>query len=1134
MTDPRRNRIILGLVGALLAVALLVIVPGSPLSKPTRLGLDLKGGVELVYQGRPTPKVPKVTPQAIDDAINTIRKRTDALGVSEPEIQRAGANEISIGLPAVKNAARAEQQVGTTAQLQFYDWEPNLYLDLNGKVTTLGNLELSNPQQGLQLGATGQGALPLYQAVQLASKLKPTPEVDDIPPGGPSKAVVQRFHGNQELIRRYYDQRNDTAGDKYYLFGPATKGAQRQLIRPGEVKAGEGGASQANDASAYYGGCAEIATDFTQTAAAKRQHGGAAKPAKGTACPSTLKQLDGHGPPAGSIVVKVPRGIVVIKQQKDRSAPKNRAEAYYVLEDDSELSGSDIRDPKQASDPQTSEPIVTFSFTDAGRKAFARATKREAHRGQDLLAPGASNEQKEQRFAISLDNQIVSLATISFVQNPEGIPGDTGAQINGIGSLTQTQDLAENLRIGALPISLKLISKTQVSATLGKQALNQGLIAGAAGLILTLLFLLALYRVLGVIAGVALLAYAVLLFMLVKVIPITMTLPGIAGLILTLGVAADANIVIFERIKEEARQGRSIPAAIASGYAKGIRTIIDANVVTIGVAFILFTLATAGVKGFAFTLGIGTLVSLFTAVLATSAILGTMSRSRLLHSRSAIGIGGRERHWRIDFSGLSNWFFSLSGLILVSGALGIAALGINFGIDFESGTRIKTPLDRPASVTQVRDVLRPLGYADAKIQSLKEPDLGPNVVQIRVHKLEPAQVTRVQNALSQKFGVHDFSSESIGPTFGQQIAKTAVLAVIASLFLISIYIGLRFEFKFAVPVLIALAHDLLITAGVYALTKREVNTPTVAALLTILGFSLYDTIIVFDRIRENVPRMPRATFSQIVNRSMSEVLTRSLATSASTLMPIGALMLFGGETLKDFGFALLVGVASGTYSSIFIAAPVLTHWKEREPGYKRRRQLVMDDHGGVIPPYSETRLGADEDVEPERGPSARERLSRRGRRDRGRDAAPAAEAPSRPPEPAVEEPAAPVTSAVPGGGPAAGPGGPAAPEPARPEPATSAPEPAAPEPAAPQTPQEVSDVRARAAARAAARRAARTRSQGGGSTSTAGGSPRAGDGAGDGSPRGDDRPGDSPSEEPAAGSRKQRGGKRQRKKHGRR
>ncbi|MBV9214348.1 MAG: protein translocase subunit SecD [Actinobacteria bacterium] len=1121
MTDRRRNRAILALVGALLLLAALVVIPGGPLSKVTKLGLDLRGGTELVYQARPTPKVPKVTPQALDDAINTIQKRTNTLGVSEPEIQRAGANEIDIGLPGVEST-RAEQEVGTTAQLQFYDWEPNVYVETGGKVQTLFQLEQSNPQILQSANAIALPRLPLLQAIQLASKLKPQATPSDIPPGGPSKAVSAAFHGNQRLIEQYYDRQNDTAGTKYYLFGPASKGGQRQLISPGEAALGAKSFSQANAASSYYGSCREIAQDYQQTPASKRQRvgtGTVAHPAKGTACPSTLRALDGHGPPPGSIVIEVPRGIVIIKEQAPPKITKGYVAQYYVLEDDSELSGSDIKDPKQEFDPRTSEPIVTFNFTDRGRAAFARATKREASRGQNLIAPGVPDQNKFQNFGISLDNQIVSLANVSYRENPDGISGDTGAEINGIGSIQQTQDLANNLRIGALPVSLKLISKTQVSATLGKQALRQGLIAGAAGLILTLTFLFFFYRFLGLVAGLALLAYAVLLFALVKLIPITLTLPGIAGLILTLGVAADANIVIFERIKEEARSGRSIPAAIAGGYAKGIRTIVDANVVTIGVAFILFMLATAGVKGFAFTLGVGTLVSLFTAVLATSAILGSMARSRLLRSRRAVGIHARERlRWHFDFTGLSRWFFSMSGTIIAAGAIAIAVLGVNLGIDFESGTSIKTPLNRPASVAQVRDSIAPLGYADAKIQSVSDPELGPHVIQIRVHKLDPSQVTNVQRALDRRFGVHDFSSQSIGPTFGQQIARTALIAIVASLILISIYIGLRFEFKFAVPVLIALAHDLLITAGVYALTKREVTTSTVAALLTILGYSLYDTIIVFDRIRENVPRMPRATFSQIVNRSMSEVLTRSLVTSFSTLMPIAALMLFGGATLKDFGFALLVGVASGTYSSIFIASPVLTHWKEREPGYRRRRQLVMADHGGVVPPFSETRLG-DDDTEPERGPSRQERIgaraatSRRARRRRAAgDGAPATGAVAAPPEqpappaappsepapPAVPpEPSEAVPTGVPGGMPAAPPGG-----------------------AAPEGAGDAGSARERAAARAAARRRS---SPAPGPTSPTAGDGAARQGTGDG--------GDGAGEAAPDSKRRNR---RQRKRHGRR
>ncbi len=210
-----------------------------------------------------------------------------------------------------------------------------------------------------------------------------------------------------------------------------------------------------------------------------------------------------------------------------------------------------------------------------------------------------------------------------------------------------------------------------------------------------------------------------------------------------------------------------------------------------------------------------------------------------------------------------------------------------------------------------------------------------------------------------------YSFETIGPTFGNTVAKGAIIAIIASLIVISSYIALRFEWKYAVPVLIALMHDLLITAGVYALTGFEVTTATVAALLTILGYSLYDTIIVFDRIRENVPRMPRAAYAQIMNRSMSEVLMRSLATSFSTLMPILALLFFGGETLKDFAFALAIGVLSGTYSSIFIASPVLMHWKEGEPVWRRRRARVASANGGLVPAFATAAGGAATEVEPE-------------------------------------------------------------------------------------------------------------------------------------------------------------------------
>src|SRR5918992_430166 len=722
MTSRGRNLSILGVVAVLLVLALLVIVPGTPLSKDTKLGLDLEGGIELVYEGRPTPQVPTVTPQAVDDAIDTMRKRVDALGVSEPEIQRAGAKQISVGLPDVQNAERAKEQVGTTAQLQFYDWEPNVLTDR----------EIYG------------GGHALYDAVEAASKEKGKAERVDVVPGSGDTP--------QEA-----DRRNNTATDRYYLFGP-----DRFPIGPNEEPVRTGTYEPSSS-------CDELLAEFLGKPGEPKEY------AKGTGCRSQLEALGPGGPPAGSRVIKVPEGVVVVQQERPENAPP-QLKQFTVLEDDSELNGTDIKNPEANTDPNTNEPLVTMEFTDQGREAFARVTKQIAERGSKIiLPPGATQAEREQtfqRFAITLDDQIVSLATINYLENPEGIDGRTGAQIEGVGDFNAANDLAESLRIGALPIELKLISETQVSATLGQQALEQGLVAGAVGLALTVLFLLVFYRVLGLVATAALLVYAVFLFALVKLIPITLTLPGIAGLVLTLAVAADANIVMYERIKEEVRAGRSIPAAISAGYSKALRTIIDANVVTIGVAFILFTLATAGVKGFAFTLGIGTLVSLFTAVLATSAILGSMARSRLLRSPSALGAGRQRGGWSFDFMGKSRWFFSASGAILVIGALAIAGKGLTFGIDFESGTRMTAPLQRDASVDDVRGVLEPLGYGEAEVQAVDDPELGDNVVQISLAELDPNEVDEVEAALDDRFGVavDDFSSQSIGPTFGEQIA----------------------------------------------------------------------------------------------------------------------------------------------------------------------------------------------------------------------------------------------------------------------------------------------------------------------------------------------------------------------------
>ena len=877
MTRRRRSFFVLLLVSVLIGASLAVLD-----RRETTLGLDLQGGVQLVYEAEPTAQQPTVTPEALQRAMDIMRERVDALGVSEPELLQSGGNQIEVDLPGVGNAERAAQQVGTTAQLSFYDWEANL-LGQDCRADADENADQKRPITGF------------FQAVRQASHCEP-----------------QRDGDNSAADR-----------PRFYAFDRDSKRALNKG-QPSDTR--------------------EAALEDLDVA--EREH---------------------------AEVVEVPEGILVVRDQKPRADAPD-PDRFWVLQDDPALSGTDIRNPEQHFDEQAgNEPIVRFEFTDRGREAFQEITRAIAQRGRDNAFKGAP---VPQHFAIVLDDELVSAPSIDYVEYPDGIDGGTGAAISGSFTIDSAQDLAEILKIGALPVRLELVSRSQVSATLGRQALDQGLIAGVAGFALVAIFLLVFYRVLGAVAVLALGIYALYLFALIKLIPVTLTLPGIAGLILTIGVAADANIVVFERVKEELRHGRSISAGIAAGYKKGFATIVDANVVTLLVAFILFILATAGVKGFAFVLGVGTMVSLFTAVLATQAILLTTRGSRLLQRPSALGVGKQHKPITFDFVGSSKWFFSMSGVILLVCALALGSKGLEFGIDLESGTRVTAALEKPATVEQVRDVVAPAGFGDAKIQTISNQELGPNVVQIAAE--ESGRTNEVTQALGDSFGIRgEPEVTEIGPTFGKTVAKSALVAVIASLSVIAIYIALRFEWKFAVPVLIALMHDVLITAGVYALVGREVTTSTVAALLTILGFSLYDTIIVFDRIRENVPRMPSMAFSQIVNRSMSEVIVRSLATSFCTVLPVVMLFLFGGDTLKDFAFALIIGTLSGAYSSVFIASPVLVQWKEREPVYRTRRARIREQLGHV-PAYAVATAGVS--IQPQ-DPAVRRPAG--GRRARG-------------------------------------------------------------------------------------------------------------------------------------------------------
>src|SRR5919202_4897000 len=435
MTDRRRNIFVLLLVAGLLAGSIAVIA-----TKPTRLGLDLKGGVSLIYQAKPT-KQTQVTGEAIDRTLDIMRKRVDQLGVAEPEIQRSGADQIDVSLPDVKNADEAAQQVGTTAQMYFYDWEPNV----------IGPDLKPAPQDpnvtGGSAAGSGVGALTYFDAVTRASK------------------VPRKPYG--------------TTNGLFYLVD--TK-AKKVLAGPGETR-----------------------SDLQQEVQNKNVR---------------------RGP--NQKVLEVKQGTVVVRAESPNGTQQSNQ--FYVLNDRPALSGNDIKNPEQNFNNGpggTGQPIVTFDFTSKGRTQWQKTTRQIAQRGQEQFIPGQSPQNAFQHFAIVLDNELISVPFIDFQQNPDGIDGANGSQIEGGFTIQSAQRLANLLKTGALPIKLDLISSSQVSATLGKQALNQGLLA------------------------------------------------GIVGLILTIGVAADANIVIFERVKEEIRAGRSVAAGIAAGYKKGLSAIID-------------------------------------------------------------------------------------------------------------------------------------------------------------------------------------------------------------------------------------------------------------------------------------------------------------------------------------------------------------------------------------------------------------------------------------------------------------------------------------------------------------------------------------------------------------------------------
>jgi SecD/SecF fusion protein len=838
VSESRRNLSIMGLVVALaIAAGVAVAVKGFT------LGLDLRGGLEVVLKARPTSGQ-TISADTLNSAADVMRRRIDPQGILQPEIRTSQSDStIDISIPGVKNP-NAVANLLVAGQLQSFDF----YAALTPVSERSTDVAFPRPS--------------LYSLLKAAKQ--------QITTGKPAGWALFAAKAPHSLVRA---------------------NGVTSRIEPQQD---------------------QVLEDIH------------------------LKQK-----PAGAIWLPVPAGTEAVSCNPNNGCPDVQTPGivWYLFrlptQDSQIITGDEISSAKADVDPQ-GQPIVSLSYKNGGDQDFTDITAQIAHNGQ-AVGRNLLN-------AIVVDNKLVAAPTVDFNQFPNGIDATLsgGSEITGVSS-SESKRIALEITSGTLPVKFTPLSQQLVSATLGEDSLRNGLIAGAAGLVFVMVFLVVFYGFLGLIADLALLIYGLFLAGIVAALPVTMTLPGIAGTILTIGVAADANIVIFERIKEEVRAGRSIRAAISTGYRRGFHTIIDANVVTLITAGILYAAATSSVKGFALMLLIGVATSIFTAVVATRAMLGLLSGFRFMSSHRVLGsIGSGDRWKKYDLIGKMKLWFAISGVVLVIGAIALATTGLNEGIDFTGGSKLDFTTAKPATVAQVRSAATSAGVSDPVIKGLTatgaSQDNTFNRFEVESHFLTTAQSNKLQTELSSQFGhLSSLDSRSVSSSFGQSVLNSAYLAILFSLIIIFLYVSFRFEWKYAVPVMVALGHDILLTIGVYAISGRTVTADTVAAVLTVLGYSMYDTVIVFDRVRENVPILRRMTAGKIVNESLAETITRSLNTSLVTLIPVILLFVFGTGSLKDFAFALIVGITSGAYSSIFIAAPILAIFMEREPGFQKRR-----------------------------------------------------------------------------------------------------------------------------------------------------------------------------------------------------
>jgi SecD/SecF fusion protein len=617
----------------------------------------------------------------------------------------------------------------------------------------------------------------------------------------------------------------------------------------------------------------------------------------------TFQMVDQTMPVQEAIEGRPPAGSTVLYSTDDPPIP-------YLIENRVIVSGENLVDAQASFDQRTSEPVVSFRFDTKGAQRFGQATQQNVGK----------------LFAIILDDQVISAPQIR-----EPILGGTG-QISGSFSVQGANDLAVLLRAGALPADLTIVEERTVGPSLGADSIEAGKIASLIAGALVLVFMFAAYGKLGVIANVALAANISLIVAVLSALGATLTLPGIAGIVLTMGMAVDSNVIIFERVREERRLGRSIVQSLDSGFQRALATVVDANLTTLIAAVILFYLGSGPVRGFAVTLAIGIITTVFTAYTLTRWMISLWLRRSKPTELPWGMVNYLPLNPTIGFMRMRGFAFVLSTLASLAAVGSFVAINMNYGIDFRGGSSIEVKaLQGDADVGGVRAALEELNLGEVQVQEFG--DRSELLIRIGTQdggdSAEQSALTKVRDALEADYEFRRI--EVVGPTVSSELAWAGTIAVIASMLAMLIYIWFRFEWQFALGAIISTLHDVIMMVGFFVWFQLEFNLTSIAAILTVIGYSINDTVVVYDRVRENLRKYRKMPIEQLLDLSMNETLSRTILTGLTTLLALSALYLWGGEVIASFTIAMIFGILIGTYSSVFVAGPLLILFKLR-PG----------------------------------------------------------------------------------------------------------------------------------------------------------------------------------------------------------